>query len=174
MRHGKTIWNEQRRTQGHTNNRLSAYGIKTSNVCAENLKNVRFDYIFCSPLCRAVQTANIINKYHNIKIIKDERLKDIDQGFFTGKYFDKLTKEELIAKKNKDKNYNMESCESFYSRIKNFYNFITTKYSDKTILIVTHSGVACNLELIVKKEKFNETKFNNHTFENCEIKKFII
>lgn len=47
-------------------------------------KDTKFDIIFCSPLMRTIQTANIINKFHNVKIVKDERLIEIDQGIFTG------------------------------------------------------------------------------------------
>lgn len=174
MRHGETVWNKQKRTQGRTNNRLSSDGIKACEKIAEDLKNIKFDYIFCSPLCRAIQTANIINKYHNLKIIKDERITDIDQGYFTGKFYDKLTDEEIIAKKNKDEKFKMESSQNFHLRIKNFYNFIKNNYYDKTVLIVTHSGVTSNLQIIINNEKLNEKNFNTYLLKNSEVKLFNI
>ena len=94
MRHGTTVWNEKGITQGHTNNRLSKKGKILTEEVALKYKNINFDIIFCSPLMRTVQTANIMNKYHNSKIVKDSRLIEIDQGIFTGRSKYDLTEEE--------------------------------------------------------------------------------
>ena len=85
MRHGTTVWNEKGITQGRVNNRLSQSGKAIAEQRALELQNVEFDVIFASPLMRTMQTANIINKYHNVKVVKDERLIEIHQGIFTGK-----------------------------------------------------------------------------------------
>ena len=175
IRHGVTVWNEKRRTQGRVHNKLSKRGIELSEAVARQLRDISFDYIFCSPLLRAVQTANIINKYHNKKIIKDERLTDIDQGYFTGKYFDKLTQEELIIKKSRAKSYGMESLVELFERVSNFFNFIKELYKKENILIVTHSGVAKFIEYVTKNNTFNTETFSKlKPYKNCEIKKFLI
>jgi len=154
-RHGKTVWNEQRRTQGQVQNRLSKTGIETTQKLAEKSKDIKIDYIYSSPLLRAVQTANIINKFHKVKVIKDQRLTDINQGIFSGRFFDSLTEEELIAKKSRSKKYGMESMEEFFIRIKDFYNFILEKHKHENILIVTHSGAIKLLEYVTKHNNFN-------------------
>lgn len=175
MRHSTTVWNEQRRTQGRVQNKLSESGKKDTYVVAEKLKNVHFDYIFCSPLLRAVQTTNILNKYHKCKVIKDERITDIDQGIFSGRYFDSLTKEELELKRAKDKSCKMESLQEMYFRIKPFFDEITAKHKDKTILVVTHSGVASFLEKMITCPSYDEKVFNStDNFENSEVKKFVV
>ena len=175
MRHSTTVWNEQRRTQGRVQNRLSESGKQQTYLQAEKLKGIHFDCIFCSPLLRAVQTANIINKYHNCKIIKDERITDIDQGIFSGRYFDSLTKQELELKKSKAKSCGMESLKEMYFRIKPFFEYIATKYSGKTILIVTHSGVASFLEKMITCPIYEEKVFNRTDyFQNGEVKRFEI
>lgn len=174
MRHGVTVWNEKRRTQGRVHNRLSKTGIENVNKTAYKIKNLKFDYIFTSPLLRAVQTANLINKYHKVKIVKDERLTDIDQGWFTGKFFDSLTDKQKEEKKNKDKKYNMESTEHFFERIKDFFNYIQNNFSNKTILIVTHSGGVRLLEYVTKFNCFDKELFKKiNLIEHSEIKKII-
>lgn len=174
MRHGTTIWNEKRRTQGQVNNKLSISGIEQAKNLAYSFKNISVDLIFTSPLLRAVQTANIINKYHKVKIIKDHRLTDIDQGYFTGKYFDKLSEEEKIGKNNKDKKYNMESFESLYMRIKSFYDYILEAYKNYTILVVAHSGITAMLDYITKNNIFNKETYSEIALlKNAEIKKII-
>ena len=174
-RHGKTVWNEQKRTQGRVHNRLCKDGILSSQETAEKLKNIKIDYIFSSPLLRSVQTANIINKYHNKKIIKDERLTDIDQGVFTGRFFESLTNEELQIKQTKNKDYGMESLQEMYVRIKDFFEFLKKHYYNYTILIVTHSGVARMVELSAKFDSFSNENFNKTmAFQNSEIREIVI
>ena len=73
MRHGTTVWNEKGITQGLTNNRLSKNGVALTEKVSLEYKNIKFEAIYCSPLTRTVQTANIMNKYHNLKIIKDTK-----------------------------------------------------------------------------------------------------
>ena len=173
VRHGTTVWNEKKRTQGRVNNRLSKNGKEKAKILAKKLKDICFDYIFSSPLLRSVQTANLINKYHNNKIIKDKRLTDIDQGIFTGRYFNSLTKEELVLKKSKAKSCNMETLEEMYFRIKPFFNEIVEKYKDKTVLIVTHSGVASFLEKMINYPHYDKNIFNStDCFKNGQVKFF--
>ena len=82
MRHGKTVWNEKCITQGRTQNRLSKQGKIDAEKQAVNFKNEKIDLIFASPLMRTMQTANIMNKYHGVKILKDNRIIEFDQGIF--------------------------------------------------------------------------------------------
>lgn len=48
------------------------------------MKNEKIDLILCSPLKRAIQTAEIINQGRNIRIIIDERVSERDFGEFEG------------------------------------------------------------------------------------------
>lgn len=99
VRHDTTVWNEKGITQGQSRNRLSEKGKSEVETVALKTKNYNFDVIFCSPLMRTVQTANIFNTYHNVKIIKDYRLIEMSQNQYTGKKFVDLTDEEKILRK---------------------------------------------------------------------------
>ena len=83
MRHGTTVWNEKEIIQGFSKNRLSKSGKLLVEKQAVKHKNTNFDLIIASPMMRTMQTANIMNKFHGIKIVKDDRLREIDQGVFT-------------------------------------------------------------------------------------------
>ena len=78
MRHGTTVWNEKNITQGRSQNRLSVSGKQLVEKVAKQNSALKIDVIFSSPLMRTMQTANIMNKYHNVPILKDERLTEID------------------------------------------------------------------------------------------------
>lgn len=171
MRHGKTVWNEKGITQGRTNNRLSKNGkIKTQEVSRKYAKT-HFDVIFCSPLMRTMQTANIMNVFHNTKIVKDQRLIEIDQGIFTGRKKTSLTDEEKQQKFSRDKKYGMESYQSVFLRTKNFIEYLI-KQKYENVLIITHDSNAGFFEMIVNNAKINQINFCNgeRHFDNSEIK----
>ena len=175
MRHGTTCWNEKGITQGRTNNRLSKYGKSLTKNVAENHKNDQFDIIFCSPLMRTMQTANIINLYHNAKIIKDDRLIEIDQGIFSGRRWKDLTLQEKEQKNSRSKDCGMENYKQVYDRVKDFFEYIKKEHSGKNILVVTHNVTASMLEIIATNQKFDINNTQSFkTFDNAQIKYFEI
>ena len=175
MRHGTTVWNENGLTQGRSNNRLSRAGKAQTEVVATKLKDVKFDVIFCSPLMRTVQTANIVNKHHNSKIIKNDLLNEIDQGVFTGRKFSTLSEEEKALKKTRSQEAGMESYESCFTRIKKFVEFLKGQRQFENVLVVTHNVGASFIEDILQNRKvdFNDQTFLRN-FKNAEVKKFLL
>lgn len=85
MRHGQTVWNAKGIIQGRRQGRLSKKGISQVEEQAKKFQNVNFDLIFTSPLMRTVQTTNIINKFHSCKVIRDDRLLEVDKGIWQDK-----------------------------------------------------------------------------------------
>lgn len=175
MRHGKTVWNEKGITQGQTNNRLSKNGILVTQEVAKNLKDIPFNIIISSPLMRTIQTANIINAYHKVKVVKDFKLIEINQGIFTGRSKYSLSDEEQALKNSRAKSTGMESYQDCFNRIKTFIEEIKSKYNYETVLIVTHNCNATFIEDVIcgKKVDFNDNNFLRN-FKNAEVKKFVI
>ena len=175
MRHGTTVLNEKGVIQGQINNRLSKKGKLLTQEVAKKLKNVPFDIIISSPLMRAVQTANIINEYHKVKVIKDLNLIEINQGIFTGRSKFSLSAEEQILKNSRSKKAGMESYQECFERIENFIKDIKNKYDYENVLIVTHNCNATFIEDVIcgKKIDFDDEKFLRN-FLNAEVKKFVI
>ena len=175
MRHGTTVWNEKGITQGRTNNRLSKQGIFLTQNVAKQLKDIDFDVIISSPLMRAIQTANIINQYHKVKIFKDINLIEINQGIFTGKSKYSLTDEEKVMKAARSKDAGMESYQSCFDRIKNFLDKLKKNDKFENVLVITHNCNASFIEDIItnKKINFNDDNFLRN-FKNAEVKIFVI
>ena len=74
IRHGETEWNKMGKMQGRTDISLSEDGRKLAQKTADGLKNVKFDYIFSSPLERAYETAYIIRGSRDLPIQADTGL----------------------------------------------------------------------------------------------------
>lgn len=173
MRHGKTVWNEKGITQGRSQNRLSATGVKTTEIVAKQNKNTKFDVIICSPLMRAVQTANIINKYHNVKVIKNENLTEIGQGIFTGRHSNSCTEKEKLLKSERSRLAGMESYKQCYNRVKQFVNELENM-NYNSVLVVTHKCPAIYLEMALNGRPYVEIDFKQdryvNSFDNSQIK----
>lgn len=170
MRHGETNWNYLGIIQGRSKNRLSKKGqIQVENQ-AEKYKDVPFDLIIASPLVRTIQTSNIMNKYHNVKIIKDERIIEIGQGVFTGRKKKNLTEEEKQIRAKRLEEYGIESYESVLKRVKDFLVDIKNRYNDKNVLVVTHRSLASSLYAVVKNFNVTAKEIQDYDmFENAEI-----
>lgn len=94
FRHGETDWNKTRRLQGQSDIPLNEFGRELAVKTAAALKEVTFDRAFCSPLCRAQETAKIILGDRNVPLMTDVRLKEINFGECEGQGFDTAKKDE--------------------------------------------------------------------------------
>ena len=141
-RHGQTDWNVQKKVMGRCDEPLNGKGFEQAEETRKKLLDENIDLIICSPLKRAKQTAEVINKDRNIKIIYDDRLIERDFGEFEGmetKDFD------FHGYWNYYKNDYYESAENiqeFFKRVYSFLDDIINKYKDKNILVVAHGGIS--------------------------------
>lgn len=173
MRHGRTTWNEIGIVQGRSSNPLSDFGISQVEQKSKQFNFEPLDIIFCSPLKRTIQTAEIVTKYHPCRIIYSNHLTEIDQGIFTGKSKNELSADE-IKQKNTRSHSSMEQFASVYNRAGLFLDELK-KQSYSNVLIVTHDIVAIMLENIILEKQLNSSCSNFvNDFDNAEIKHFII
>ena len=78
IRHGETDYNKERKIQGSCDIPLNEYGRELAKVTAEGLKDIPFDVIFTSPLCRARETAEWIARGRQIPVYEDKRLQVLE------------------------------------------------------------------------------------------------
>ena len=171
VRHGQTDWNIQGRIQGSTDIVLNSTGISQAWQTAELLKNIKFEVIYASPLKRTIDTAKIINSYHNINIIKDNRIIERNFGYFEGTQ-NVLTdiSDYLDFEKNLSSN-NVESIKELFKRIEDFLLDIYDNYKDTNanILVVTHGGTSVAFTAIINNQKDNLISLG---MKNCECRVF--
>ncbi len=171
VRHGQTDVNLERRLQGLTDNPLNDTGREQAQIAKQKLEDEPIDLIICSPLVRARETADIINKGRNIKIIYDDRIIERDFGEFEGDYIKNYDMYEFWSYKANKKYEKAENIKEFFSKIYSFLDDIKEKYKGKNILLVAHSGVSiavkCYFEGIPEDDKLVEIRL-----KNCEIAKY--
>lgn len=148
IRHGATDWNDNinnegkkdPKCQGRADIPINARGVQQANIMANLLKDITFDRIICSPLLRAVQTAQIISNNKQIEI--DNRLIERDFGEFEG-----LTRNQFDFCNYWNKHSHIssstgESIDNIKDRLYSLINELKLE-PQKNILIVSHGGVGC-------------------------------
>ena len=141
LRHGETVWNIDKRLQGHDNSPLSARGIEQAKAIAGSIRSLAPARVVASDLGRARQTAEVIGYGH---APSDERLRELNMGEWTGE-----RKGDLIA--HKEQLYRDwragrftpaggESWDDFVLRIKSgLTDWVYQGTGD--LLAIVHSGV---------------------------------
>ena len=140
VRHGETDYNKEGRPQGWLDIPLNKTGEMQAEQARKNLSGVKIDRIYCSPLKRALKTAEIINEKYNLKIQTDDRIKEIFGGSMQGKTKKEIPENELKAYYKTPKNFGGEDVSDFCARVADFMQEI--EQINENILIVSHAGVS--------------------------------
>ena len=166
VRHGHTNWNNKKITMGRKDIPLNELGIEEAYNTSKMLEDCTFDLIICSPLKRAKQTASIINKNRNNKIIFDNRIMERNLGDLEGKPYTSNNNQIWDINLNIDSD-NIETMEEFKNRVYSFLEDIINRYSNQDILLVTHGGVSALINCY-----FNNTLYDgsisNKFLRNCD------
>ena len=80
VRHGETVWNVEKIYRGRADVNLDEVGIKQAELLGKHLGNWELEAIYSSSLKRALDTANIIARYHKIGVYIADGLIDFDYG----------------------------------------------------------------------------------------------
>ena len=177
FRHGETDWNKHGISQGHADIELNETGLEQAKRNAETLKNFNIQYIYSSPLKRALKTAQILADMINVDIEIVDNLKEGSAGDMTGKTKDKLR--EVFGEEDYKKYMgeygadiafatpfpNGESKLDVQNRAIKTLNFICRNNKHSVIAISSHFGV---LTGILKYFDFEDLS----PLKNCEILEF--
>ena len=167
VRHGETIENANNCLVGRINSSLTEKGIEQAKQVGNYFKDKKIDLIVSSPLDRCKQTSEIISN-NNIPIYYSDSLLGRDHGEFTGKPRDSINFDEYW---NYNKNIQYERAESvkdLYDRIAKLIEELKEKFNDKSIIIVTHSGVMRVLYYYFKGIP-EDGILSEITIRNCEV-----
>ncbi len=145
IRHGETLWTEQKRYQGHSDIKLSKEGRKNIRALSLRIKSLGIDCLYTSSLKRAMQSGAIISEAIGVKPRKDPRLNELNFGAWEGK-----TASQLSAERNKHflswskgkwvTPKGGESLSSLQRRTAKFLGECLKKHANQKVAIVSHGG----------------------------------
>jgi broad specificity phosphatase PhoE len=174
IRHGQTDYNKNKLPQGQEiDASLNGTGINQAREAAKSLPR-NIDIIISSPLKRAFQTAEILNEILNKKIEFSDDIKEFSYGELAGKPWPEIVKTTGDKDiKEKDDNvtfdysgYGGESANDLKIRVAKFVEEVKRKYFNKTVLVVSHSGVMDAMHILYpQKEKAETSNASLHEFQ---------
>lgn len=171
-RHGQTDWNVAKRIQGITDVELNDTGMEQAKIAREKLLKEKIDVILCSPLKRARKTAEIIAEGREIPIIVEQELRERYFGKYEGK-----TKEDFdfnaVWNYKLNKQYeDIERIGDLFERVEDLIEKVKKEYENKTVLMVTHGGVAVPIRVILEGLPEGMEIIKGFGIDNCEIKEY--
>ena len=146
LRHGQTDWNLQGLLQGRTDIPLNEEGRRGALKASGILRGMSFDAVYCSPLLRARQTLELV--LPEVEPVLDSRIIEWNFGIMEGPPYleDEFEPRWSLGQPPIE---GMELIEDVISRVKDFYEEASTKYSDGRILVVSHGGVSGAMNAVV-------------------------
>lgn len=149
IRHGQTVWNAERRLQGHLDSSLSAKGENEAEAVARRLRDEPLTALYSSDLGRAMTTARAINEAHRLPMHTDARLREVNLGRWEGKAVTDLEADEaesnLLALWRADSVANRppggERLEELQARVIQSLQEIAAANPGGRVAVVTHGGV---------------------------------
>ncbi|MCF7930034.1 MAG: phosphoglycerate mutase family protein [Acholeplasmataceae bacterium] len=164
VRHGQTDYNANGIVQGRVNIPLNEVGKKQSIELANifSKQQNKFDVIVSSPLSRALETAYIISK--KLGYTQPIRVEHqfVERDFF---HLDELPVGDAMPLV-RQKNYTYEGYENdqlLINRVVKATLKLAKIYTDKQILLITHSHVIKALRVYVDPTKYAFTDIVNNT-----------
>ena len=146
IRHGETAWNaDNNRYCGRTDLPLTEKGLKQAETLQQQLRAIKWDGVFSSPLQRAFTTAQIAS---GANVVKDDRLIEADFGLWERK-----TKEEFMGENAKlwedwmrDPAGNRaggtgETGIEIVQRVDDFFQSLQKQAHSGNFLVAAHNGV---------------------------------
>jgi broad specificity phosphatase PhoE len=151
IRHAQTVWNREKKIQGHSDSPLTPDGEKQAAHWGRNLEQFAWDRILASDAGRALATAEIINASLKIPLTIDPRLKEQDWGQWEAKTVRQI---EAEARQVLDEQVNAgwdfcppggESRRSVWKRSQQALMEAAECYPGQKILVVSHEGIVKSL-----------------------------
>lgn len=150
VRHGETDLNRRGCYYGRTDAPLSPEGREQARMLGQFFREISFSAVVTSPLCRAVETAEIILGEQMIELCRDERLCEQDFGIFEGYTYSELMNrypDEMRAWNQDFSGYRIPGGESFLDvrrRTEQFLSEIKRRAGESrretAVLLVAHKG----------------------------------
>lgn len=153
VRHGKTDWNHDTRTQGQLDIPLNSEGVSQAQLLAERFADLNISHIYSSDLIRAKETADLIGQKLKLSIESLVGIREMNFGKWQG-----LTNAEIKERYSTEYNNwrsNPESCEisegerliQVQQRGLEIINKISKTHKDANVIIVSH-GTAIKAMLL--------------------------
>jgi broad specificity phosphatase PhoE len=161
-RHGETIWNTQKRMQGHKDSELTQKGRQQAAQLAKALETVKFDAIYSSSSGRTMQTSRIIAGTRSIHVIPMDSLREINLGKWEGMTTSDVERDYPEQYRNfcefphLYESVGGEEFSDVIKRLEGALGFIADRHDNGNVLVVTHAVSLNIIALIVEQKELKD------------------
>jgi len=164
IRHAQTVWNREKKIQGHSDSPLTDEGIVQATRWGRILEQFLWNRLLASDTGRALATAEIISTYLKIPLAGDLRLREQDWGSWAGKTIVQLKAELPLALTEQNsagwdfRPPGGEDRKSVLARSQRALQEAFDRWPGENVLVVTHEGVIKSLVYHLSGRKFLPTE----------------
>jgi len=168
-RHGRTQWNDENRICGISDIPLVERGIEQARTLAKETADKHIDRIICSPLLRAVQTAQIVSEACGAPVTSDRRLIEQNYGIYEGQQHS--NPDFLANKRDLSRPYPQgESQLQLAARVFGLLEEIKRLCPGQTVLLVSHGAVCRMIHAYFNSMSTDE--FVSFIMPNCRLMEY--
>jgi phosphoserine phosphatase len=179
VRHGQSTYNTQKRIQGRSDaSILTEKGRSDAQKAGNALNSISFRAVYCSPLQRAKETAEIISSSgETASFATSDKLMEIDlpawEGLLTADVKQKYAEDYRIWHEEPEKLVmQVGGKEHFpvlalYAQAREFWLEVLERHQGETILVVGHNGI--NRALISTALGVSPSRYHSLQQSNCGV-----
>lgn len=146
VRHGETAWHAKNQYYGHTDVPLSPKGYKQGLDVARALSGAQVDAVYTSDLTRSKEVGDLVAKEHELEVVVNPALREMNFGEWEGKTHDEL----LVGDAGRYGSWldapgmiatpEGETLPILAARVKDAITTIVRENKGKQIVLVAHGG----------------------------------
>lgn len=156
LRHGATDWNLQGRCQGSSDRRLNELGVRQAEQIASQLSGRTVHGVYSSSLQRARHTAQLVSRPHDLPVLIEDDVRELDHGELEGLTFTEIKERysEFLARwRSAPALLQVPGGERLVDVAERAWNGLTRiarrHGADETVIVVSHNfpilGIVCRL-----------------------------
>ncbi len=159
LRHGITVWNEEKRIQGSMDSELSSVGKKMTVKWAGTLQKQNWTRIIASDLGRAKQTVSLLNDTLRLPVTYDKRLRELHWGEWEGLQHQEINNHGTIVNERVEAGWDFrppggESRREGLQRARAALVDAASHWPAEAILVISHHGILKCLVFAILKLSF--------------------
>lgn len=145
IRHAESQWNPIGRYQGLLDPELSDRGLQQAERLGEHFRAIDLDAIYSSPLKRTMQTAFQVARRKELEVIKEERVREIDHGVWSGLLVQEVQERfpeqfrQWLEEPHMVSFEGGESLRDVHLRVSSFIEEIRRRHWGQSVAIVSHT-----------------------------------
>ena len=167
VRHGQTLFNQQKKVQGWCDSPLTQEGIKQAIAVSKTLQSIPFEYAYSSTSERAMDTLHYILKDRDVPYAYVKGLKELNFGSLEGeKEADVFTDIHVY-----EKGFEMYGGETMVTSNQRFMACLETiaKSHTDNVLVVAHGGVIMGALNYLDEARFMKHMEEVGDVDNCSV-----